>query len=179
MERDFKHYRKAEAAGKIPATWEYDGHVFENHITPAHLALFEEAIARLKTDYPRLIDARFHAGKNITVIHGEMQPNTACASEAGVIFTGLQNVRMGLCTEDLAQLLALHLAPEKEKAQPLLDFYYQCLCEGVKGYPHEMFLADYKIAVMENMFFTIKLINEGIFAFNMRDKSIRAFEGFA
>ena len=178
MEKDFLEYRKNEEAGKIPATWECDGHVFENHISPARLDLFGEAIARLRKDYPKLIDSRFNTGKNITIIHGEMQPSRACASEAGVIFIGLQNVRAGLCTEDLAQLLALHAAPEKENARPLLDYYYQSLCEHVKGYSYEMFLADYKIAVMENMFFTVRQINRGILDFKMRDMAMKAFEDF-
>ena len=180
MEKHFKQYRKNEEAGKIPASWECEGHVFENHITTEQLDCFEDAIARLKIDCPKLVDKRFQAGKNITVIHGNMQPNKARFSSRGeVIFDHLQAVRMGLCTEDLAQLLALHAAPDKEKAQPLLDFYYQCLCESVKGYPFETFMADYRIAVMENMFFTIRQINNGILDFEMRDKSIRAFEAFA
>ena len=180
MEKHFKQYRKNEEAGKIPAIWECGGHVFENHIVPEQLNCFEDAIARLRIDYPKLAAKRFHEGKNITVIHGNMQPNKAHLSSRGeVIFDHMQAVRMGLCTEDLAQLLALHAAPGKEKAQPLLDFYYQCLCESVKGYPFETFMADYRIAVMENMFFTIRQINNGIFDFEMRDKSIKAFEAFA
>ena len=178
MEEDFKKYRKNEEAGKIPKTWEYEGHVFENHITPELLDRFADAIKRLKAAYGKLLDSRFYAGNNITVIHGNMQPNTAHITAEGVKFDGLQAVRIGLCTEDLAQLLALHIAPEKAEAQPLLDFYYQCLCEGVKGYAYETFMGDYKIAVMENMFFTIRQINAGIYDFTMRDKARRAFETF-
>ena len=75
-------------------------------------------------------------------------------------------------------LIALHIEPDRHRAQPLLDFYYRCLCEGVKDYSYEAFMNDYKIAVMENMFFTIQLINRGIYDFKMRDKAIRAFETF-
>jgi len=83
-----------------------------------------------------------------------------------------------LSTEDLAMLIALHIEPDKQKAQPLLDDYYRYLCENIKDYSFETFMTDYKIAVMEKMFFTIKHINRKIYAFNMRDKAIRAFETF-
>lgn len=90
----------------------------------------------------------------------------------------MQAIRVGLCTEDLAMLIALHIEPDKEKAQPLLDYYYECLCKTIKGYPYETFMNDYKIAVMENMFFPIRLINCGIYDFSMRDKALKAFETF-
>lgn len=75
-------------------------------------------------------------------------------------------------------LIALHIEPDKQKAQPLLDEYYRCLCKSVTDYPYESFMNDYKIAIMENMFFTIKHINNKIYDFKMRDKAIRAFETF-
>lgn len=90
-------------------------------------------------------------------------------------FGGFQAVRVGLCTEDLAMLLALHIESDQTKVQPLLEFYYQCLCEKVKDYPYEVFLNDYKISVAESMFFPIRLINNGIFDFSMRDHAINAF----
>jgi hypothetical protein len=110
-----------------------------------------------------------------------MHPGTANVSrtnEGIVKFNGLQAVQMGLPTEDLAMLIALHIEPDKKKAQPLLDDYYRYLCENIKDYPFETFMHDYKIAVMENMFFTIKHINNKIYDFKMRDKAIRAFETF-
>jgi len=74
--------------------------------------------------------------------------------------------------------LALHIEPNKIKVKPYLDYYYQCLCEKVKDYSYETFINDYKIAIAENMFFTICLINRGINDFRMRDKAIKAFETF-
>jgi hypothetical protein len=85
---------------------------------------------------------------------------------------------MGLVSEDLAMLIALHIEPDKRKAQLLLDFYYDCLCESIKDYSYETFMNDYKIAIMENMVFTIRLLNREISDFKMRDKAIRAFESF-
>ena len=183
MEKDFKKYRKNEETGKNPEVWEgeFDGTPFrfENHITSEQLDYFINAIERLKNEYWEVVEARFHTGKNITVIHGDMHPGTANVSNDNMVkFDGLQAVRMGLPTEDLAMLIALHIEPNKQKAQSLLDDYYRCLCETVKNYSHETFIDDYKIAIMENMFFTIRLINKGIYDFKMRDKAIKAFETF-
>ena len=183
MEKNFKKYRKNEESGKIPEVWEgeFDGTPFrfENHITSQQLDYFTDAIERLKNEYWELVEARFHIGKNITVIHGDMHPGTANVSNKNIVkFDGLQAVRMGLPTEDLAMLIALHIEPDKQKAQSLLDFYYYCLCETVMDYSHETFINDYKTAIMENMFFTIRLINRGIYDFKMRDKAIKAFETF-
>ncbi len=75
-------------------------------------------------------------------------------------------------------LLALHIEPDFMKVKVLLNYYYQSLIETVKDYPYEVFINDYKISVAEHMFFTIKLINNGIYDFNMRDKAIMAFETF-
>lgn len=87
-------------------------------------------------------------------------------------------MRMGLPTEDLAMLIALHFEPNKQKALPLLDEYYSCLCQTVKDYPYVTFMNDYKIAIMENMFFTIRLINRKIYDFKMMEKAMTAFETF-
>lgn len=76
IEKDFKKYRKNEEAGKIPKVWEaFEAH-FENQITPLQLDYFVDAIERLKNEYWSLVESRFHAGKNITVIHGDMHPGT-------------------------------------------------------------------------------------------------------
>ncbi|MDD4494806.1 MAG: helix-turn-helix transcriptional regulator [Eubacteriales bacterium] len=185
MEKDFKKYKTNEESGKIPKVWEGDfaGEPFriENNIDVKKLDYFTDAIERMKTEYVLLVDSRFHSGKNITVIHGDMNPSPVFVSKSAdrnVKFQGLQAVRMGLPTEDLAMLIALHFEPNKQKALPLLDEYYRCLCETVKDYPYETFMNDYKIAIMENMFFTVRLINRKIYAFNMMEKAIMAFETF-
>lgn len=177
MEKDFKEYKKNEELGKIPKVWMN----FENSIDPSKLEYFHEAILYLRKEYPKLIDARFNSGRNITIIHGDLHPGQTFMSKSNdrtIKFVGLQAVRTGLCTEDLAMLLALHIEPDKMRVNPLLDYYFKCLCEQVKDYSYEEFINDYKISVAENMFFTIKLINNGIYDFNMRDKAIRAFETF-
>jgi len=177
MEKDYKKYRKNEESGKIPKVWMH----FENNIEPIKLDYFQNAIQYLRKEYPKLIDARYNSGKNITIIHGDLHPGQTFMSKTNdrtIKFVGLQAVRMGLCTEDLAMLLALHIESDKMCAKPLLEYYYQCLCEQVKDYPYEEFINDYKISIAENMFFTIRLINNGIYDFNMRDNAIKAYETF-
>ncbi len=177
MEKPFRKYRKNEEKGKIPKAWE----IFENHITKEQLDYFEQALEYLKVEYVKLIDTRFCPAKNTTIVHGDLHPGQTLMSNSldrDVKFTGLQAVRRGLCTEDLAMLIALHIEPDKKKAQPLLDYYYECLSEKVKDYSYEMFLSDYKLSVAENMFFTIRLIDRGIYDYSMRDRAIKAFETF-
>lgn len=177
MEKDYKKYRKNEESGKIPKLWMN----FENNIDPKKLDYFQDAIQYLRNEYPKIIDTRFNSGKNITIIHGDLHPGQTLMSKTDdriIKFVGLQAVRIGLCTEDLAMLVALHIESDKMCAKPLLEYYYQSLCEHVKDYPYEEFINDYKISIAENMFFTIKLINNGIFDFNMRDKAIKAYETF-
>ena len=185
MEKPYKKYRKNEDIGKIPNVWEGDfagtPFRFENHITGTELEYFSKALNYLKSEYPKYIDERFSKNKNITVIHGDLHPGQMLISKSekrDIIFTSLQNIRQGLCTEDLSMLIALHIEPDKNKAEPLLKYYYNCLCEKVKGYSYNDFINDYKLSVAENMFFTIRLINQGIFTFNMRDSAIKAFETF-
>lgn len=177
MEMDLLKYRKDEESGKIPRVWgEY-----ENTIDANKLDLFQAAIQLLKKEYIDYINTRFHSGKNITVIHGDLHPGNMFFSKSSnsmVKFIDFEAVRIGLCTEDLAMLLALHIEPNKKYAEPLLNYYYKCLCENIKGYSKETFVKDYKISIMENMFFTIRLITSGIYDFNMRDKAIKAFETF-
>ncbi len=175
LEKDYKKYRKKEEEGTLPTVWMG----FEDKLDRKKQDYFQAAIQFLREEYPKLIEERVKAGKNITIIHGDFHPGQTLLSKTDdrtVRFMGFQAVRMGLCTEDLAMLLALHIEPDKEKVKPLLDYYYQCLCETIRDYSYESFMSDYKISVAENMFFTIRLINNGIFDYKMRDNAIKAFE---
>ena len=177
IERDYNTYRANEEMGKIPKLWLN----YVNNIEPKKLDYFKYAIQYLREEYPKLMEERFRTRKNITIIHGDLHPGQTFMSKSNdraIKFVGLQAVRMGLCTEDLAMLLALHIESDKMLVKPLLDYYYKCLCKQVKDYSYEEFINDYKISVAEHMFFTIKLINNGIYDFNMRDKAIKAFETF-
>lgn len=177
MEQDFFAYRKKEEAGRIPKVW----NGLRNTIGADKLAYFQDAVRFLKRKYISLIDERFHAGKNITVIHGDLHPGNIFISkppDLSVKVIDLEAFRIGLCTEDLAMLLALHIEPGQERAKPLLEHYYRCLCRNVKGYSYEMFMDDYRLSIAEAMFFTIRMINRGICDFAMRDRVIRAYETF-
>jgi tRNA A-37 threonylcarbamoyl transferase component Bud32 len=177
MEKDYKQYRTAEESGKIPKVWNN----MENNIVLDKLDYFQTALNMLRARYVELIDARFQSGKSITVIHGDLHPgNTFISktSDRAVKFIDMQAVRMGLCTEDLAMLLALHIAPEKQFALPLLGEYHRNLCENVSNYSFAIFMDDYKISILENMFFPLYLMKRDIFAFDMRDRAMRAFETF-
>jgi transcriptional regulator with XRE-family HTH domain len=177
LEQDYKKYRKNEEAGKLPKVWE----CFVNNLDTGKLGLYDEAVKFLRREYVKLVAARFVPGVNVTVIHGNLHPGMIFMSKAGdrdVRFDGLQAVRVGLPTEDLAMLLALHIEPDGLKVRPLLDHYYSCLSESVTNYPYDTFLNDYRISVAENLFFPIRLINGKTFDYSMRDKALRAFETF-
>jgi transcriptional regulator with XRE-family HTH domain len=177
MEKDFAVYRAKEENKEIPRKWE----CFENTLDYSKLDYFQDAIQSLKQTYADLLSTRFHSGKNITVVHGDLHPGNifiAKSPDREVKLIDLQAVRIGLCTEDLAMLLALHIEPDQKLAQPLIDFYYHCLTKRVNNYPYELFISDLKLSIMEAMFFPIRLINQGIYDFSMRDKAIKAYETF-
>ena len=181
MEKPFKKYKADEATGKIPKRWDEVPEVGENNITEKQMGYYNVALEYLKNEYPKLIDSRFHTGKNMTVIHGDLHPGQLLFPKnenKSIVFSGLPAVRIGLGTEDLAMLIALHIEPDKNKAKPILDCYYGCLSEKVNGYSYDDFINDYKLSVAENLFFPVRLINRGIYAFNMRDNALKAFEMF-
>ncbi len=181
MEKPLKKYINNEKLGKIPKIG-----IGENNITSEELKYYEKAVEFLKIEYAKIVYERYNTGKNITVIHGDLHPGQILMSKStdrNVMFSGVYGVRMGLCTEDLSMLIALHIASDNKilsfnDTKPLLDYYYQCLCEEVKDYSYETFINDYKISVTENLFFPIRLINRDIYDFHMRDKAIKAFETF-
>ena len=175
MERDYRQYREKEEAGKIPRVW----NGMENHSTPEMWGHYDAALQFLRSESAAWL-TRMHGGQGVTVIHGDMHPGAAFLSPAQgtVQFDGLQALRMGLGAEDLAMLLALHLAPTRESALPLLRQYHDRLCENVRNYSFDALLQDYRLAVAEALFFPIRLMNQGIFAFKMRDMAILAFGEF-
>ena len=190
MTKPFAKYKKAEESGKIPKSIkDDDGNDWINNITHKEMAYYEQALEYLKNEYVKIVEQRYDAAKNVTVIHGDLHTGRIRLSKSPdkkAIIIEPQGFRIGLCTEDLAMLIALHISSDDSETiavnfndtQPMLDYYYQCLCEKVKNYSHETFMNDYKLSVAENLFFPIRLINDGIYDFRMRDKAIRAFEAF-
>ena len=153
---------------------------YKGRVNPSDLQCFDDAISYLRDNYPDVISKRFHSGKNITIIHGDLHPGNTFISTAdkSVKFIDFEALRMGLCTDDLAMLVAYHIAPDKKDALPLLDHYYKYLSKKVDGYSHDEFKKDYITSIIENMFFSIRLINQGIPAFNIRDHSLIAYNTF-
>lgn len=176
MEEDYKKYRISEENGTIPKVW----NIFENNIEISKLDYFQIAINMLREEYTGLIDTRYNEVKNITVIHGDLHPGNMFVSETGITakVIDMEALRMGLGTEDLAMFLALHIEPDKEAVLSMLRYYHNCLCETVHNYSFELLMSDYRLSIMESMFFPIRLINHGIFDFSMRDKAMKAFETF-
>jgi len=183
MERTLKKYKEDESAGNIPKTGELGE---KNIITQKEFDLYEDALQFLKAEYPKLIDTRFNIEKSLTCIHGDLHPGRMMLSKSPgrkvIIHNPPPGYRIGLCTIDLAMFVALHISSDDLMAtvfkdrQPLLDYYYECLCEKVKDYPYETFMNDYKISVAENLFFPIRLIRDGIFDFRMRSKALWSYE---
>jgi len=72
-------------------------------------AIFRQALAYVRAEMPKLLETRFHAGKNITILHGDLHPGNMMfptGAEGTVKFIDLEAVRVGLAAEDLAMLLA-------------------------------------------------------------------------
>ena len=168
QEKEFRKYRKNYTPG---ATWEHH----TDNIEDEQLDYFDKAIDYLKREYVKYIDERFDAGKNITVINGELEPIQTYMSTSAdrTVKIPPQGVRVGLCTENLAELLALHVEPDKKFAEPLLKYYHDCLSEKVKDYSYETFIDDYKLSIAEYMFKPLRFND-----FPMRDRAIKAFETF-
>ncbi len=164
IEKDYIKY-KAEYKDKV--------HQFD-------LQCLDNALSYLKDTYINVINGRFHTGKNITIIHGDLHPGNTFISplDKTVKFIDFEAVRMGLCTDDLAMLVAYHIAPDKKDALSLLNQYYNNLSKKVNGYSQDDFINDYITSIIENMFFSIHLINQGIPAFNIRDASLIAYKTF-
>ena len=164
VEKDYLKFKKANS----------------ERLTDKDISLYDKALELLKCDYPKVIEERFHKGRNITVIHGDFHPgNTFVSRDAkkpAVRMIDLEAVRMGLATEDLAMFLALHTVQNKKSALPLLEGYYAKISKKATDYSFAELLSDYKLSTVESLFFPIRLINGGIKDFHMQSRSLQAFE---
>ena len=184
-----------EAFGKIGVPWHTDNpnnvkihltalendykHYKENTILSSdYIDCYEYALEDLPSEYKRMLETRIHVGKNITVLHGDLHPGHVFTAKDNrdIKLIDLEAVRMGICTEDLAMLIALHIEPDVSKSMPLLKYYYSLLNEKVTDYSFDTFMHDYKVSVMESLFFPIRLFNRGIMDYKMRDKSVIALK---
>ncbi len=144
------------------------------------LKCLEKSLELLANRDIHAVNQRFLTGKDMTLIHGDLHPGNMFISteDRSVRMIDYEAMRMGVCTDDLAMLVAYHIAPNKRDAMPLLRHYHAHLAKRISGYGFDKFVSDYCISILENMFFSIRLINHGIPAFNIRDASFEAFRSF-
>ena len=134
--------------------------LFPNKLSSYEIQCFIDALDLLEKDIPYVIKNRFHKGKNITIIHGDLNPSNVFASKkdnSNVKFIDMEAVRMGLPTEDLAMFFALHVEPD-QGAIIYLKKYYAEISKNVKHYSINDFLNDYKEAIMMTMFHPIGIV---------------------
>jgi len=177
IKRDFEDYREKEGNHQIPRTW----NGLENTIQLSKLNIYEDAMNYLHNQYPKVLAERIDTGRYITVVHGDLHPGNMFISkfkDRDVKLIDFQAVRIGLCTEDLAMLLSLHIQPDKKQAQPLLDRYYFYLTRTVKDYPYELFRSDLRLSIAESLFFPLQLFRHEIYDFAMRDRALKAYETY-
>jgi RimJ/RimL family protein N-acetyltransferase len=144
------------------------------------LKCFDKALELLANRDIHTVKQRYLTGKNMTLIHGDLHPGNMFISalDHSVRMIDFEAMRMGVCTDDLAMLAAYHIAPGKQDAMLLLRHYHAHLAKMISGYSFDEFISDYGISILENLFFSIRLINQGIPAFNIRDASLEAFRSF-
>lgn len=147
---------------------------------------FELAYDFMQNKYINLLKSRFQHGRSITMVHGDLNASNVWVSKkssnvinsVNVKFIDLEAIRIGLPTDDLVMLLTFHFAKTKEIALPLLEKYYNKLIETVQNYSFNDLLTDFRCSLMETVFFAIKLINDGIPAYEMLDGFIKTYETF-
>jgi aminoglycoside phosphotransferase (APT) family kinase protein len=103
--------------------------------------------------------SRYHARRHATIVHGDAHAwNSLLPRDGGA------DVRLfdwdlwdvGIATDDLAYLMALHWYPDRRRhlERPLLDAYHDALiASGVRDYDRAALDADYRQSVL----FTIML----------------------
>ena len=125
--------------------------------------VYERAHRYFIENMRRAVKERLHMGLDITVLHGDCHPGNVLIADGEpdrVMFVDLEGARMGLGAEDLAMLLGLHLAPEREQALPLLERYHTRVAAQRPGFAFETLLRDYRLALSEALFFPLKLFAE-------------------
>jgi thiamine kinase-like enzyme len=118
--------------------------------------IIERAIERL----PELVKARYLAGKNLTLTHGDphignfLYPKDATRDKLRIIDWKSYGVQPG--AEDIAGMIAVFWFPERRARFeiPLLKRYHARLLEGgVTGYDWDACWYDYRLAVIKNLLF--------------------------
>ena len=156
--------------------------LFPNKLSPSEIQCFEDVLELLGKEMPSVIESRFHQGRNITIVHGDLNPSNVFVSKknrSNVKFIDMEAVRMGLPTDDLAMFLALHVAPGEE-AISYIKQYYCVLISKIKHYSMSEFIADYKLSIMNIMFHPIGIVGVrmNLCDEHMIKRAIKAYETF-
>lgn len=165
LRASFKRYYDNEQVHKIPKVW----NGLENTDMSNRFKYYEQALDYLENHCEEILNHR------MTLIHGDLHPgNIYVNDKKQVKFIDFEALRVGLVTEDLVMLIGLHLEPDFIIAKMYYDEYFNKLRR--ENYSYDMFEKEIRFSVAEALFFPIKLFEEGIFDFNMRDNAIQAFE---
>lgn len=153
---------------------------FPNRLSKHDIECFEGALNYMEKVMPDMIQNRFSKARNITVIHGDLNPGNVFVAKddiTNVKFIDMEAVRVGLPTEDLAMFIALHMNQSPEVFHYLKQYYIE-LCKEVKDYSVSEFMEDYKCGVMMMMFHPIGIVGMqlNICDENMLRRAVDAYE---
>lgn len=156
--------------------------LFPKKLSEDEVQCFEGALSLLEERLPEAITNRFHKGKNITIVHGDMNPSNVFVSKNSkddIRFIDMEAVRMGLPTEDLAMFFALHVEPGKE-AITYLNQYYHEIKKTIQDYSMDEFINDYSLGIMMTMFHPIGIVGVRmkILDENMIHRAVKAYHSF-
>jgi len=143
-------------------TWRepYDSQRFAEEFTRFADRVGDRLPAERRTIYERLIEeghrlnARYHAHRSVTIIQGDAHVwNVFMPKTDGddVRLFDWDSWRVGVATDDLAYMMALHWFPDHRRRyeRRLLDHYHsELLAHGVTGYDRNALDDDYRLSVL-------------------------------
>ncbi len=116
------------------------------HVNPDHRAALNAFAGRMPAD----LRERLLAGRNLTVIHNNLEPGNLVYSHRACRILNWKHWRSGLAAEDLATMIAFHWPPAKRKFEEprfLQRHWAESGRKGLSDYPYDDFLRDYRIAI--------------------------------
>ncbi len=120
-----------------------------DRLPPERKRLYERLVDRA----PRLFE-RYDARRNVTIAHGDAHVwNCFLPQDGGadVRLFDWDSWRLGIASEDLAYMMAVHWYPDRRRAleTPLLDAYFaELVARGVSGYDRRALDEDYRFSAL-------------------------------
>lgn len=144
-------------------------------------SIYEESLRGLREQAPAHME-RVAAFRNTTLIHGDLNVGNLLyplSAQDKPCIIDLEAVKLGVCTEDLMMLFVHDLFHGPEATWRIFDLYYQALGKEITAtYSHAQFVADVRTAIMEGVFFPIKLYTHyGVHEEELAWKSLNAYQG--